>query len=65
MIAMFHDDITWCDQNDCPLVNCMRNPVNIMDRSVPHSYAHFRDCDECQIYCMEMAADAERENCDT
>lgn len=55
-----HDDITWCADYDCALVSCMRNPKNMADPSGVHSFALFRECDECPIYRMEREADAER-----
>ena len=52
--AWFHDDITWCMQQDCPLTDCMRNTKNMMDPSGLHSFAVFRQTDECPIYRMEQ-----------
>ena len=61
LLACMHDDITWCDDNDCPIIGCFRNPKNMMDKTGWHSYAHFRDCDECQIWRMENDAAQNRE----
>lgn len=58
--AWIHDDITWCMDESCPIMDCMRNPKNMMDRSGLHSYAMFRETDECQIYRMEQQAAVER-----
>lgn len=55
-----HDDITWCTQDTCPLINCMRNQKNMEDPSDFHSYAAFDKTDECPIYRMEQLASAER-----
>lgn len=55
-----HDDITWCADNDCPLMNCMRNPKNMANPVGYHSYALFRNTEECPIYLMEQNAEAER-----
>jgi len=59
MIAWMHDDITWCTHSDCPRINCMRNPINMMDRTGLHSYADFRECDECSIYRGEKYMEGE------
>ena len=56
------DDITWCLQNDCPMINCMRNPKNMRDPAGPHSYAAFYETEECPIYVMEKNAEAERDD---
>ena len=56
LLDWFHDDITWCAKPDCPLINCMRNTKNMRDPNGPHSYATFRDTDECPIYQMEQNA---------
>lgn len=47
--AMIHDDICWCAEENCPVINCMRNTVNMMDRSGLHSYALFKGTDMCPI----------------
>lgn len=60
LMAWIHDDITWCMDHSCPIVNCMRNPKNMMDKTGLHSYADFRKCDECVIYMLEQQADMER-----
>ena len=60
ILALIHDDITWCMDSNCPVVCCMRNQKNVMDRSGLHSYADFRNTDECMIYQMERDADIER-----
>ena len=57
-----HDDITWCIDSACPLINCIRNPKNMRDPVGMHSYADFRQTDECQIYRLEQQADMERED---
>lgn len=46
-----HDDITWCIRNNCPMVTCRRNPVNMINRSGLHSYAVFMGTSECPISC--------------
>lgn len=58
--AWIHDDITWCGDGDCPVLSCMRNPKNMMERTGVHSYAMFRETDECPIYQMEQQAAIER-----
>lgn len=62
LIAWMHDDITWCMEDNCPLINCYRNPKNMMDSGGIHSYAMFRETDECEIYRMEQASELERGN---
>ena len=59
--AWIHDDITWCVHNECPMINCFRNPKNMNNHAGLHSYADFRECDECIIYKLEQLADMERE----
>lgn len=63
MLSLFHDDITWC-MSECPIHNCMRNPVNMMDHTGLHSYANFRGTDMCPVYksedgCMHLCAHVE------
>lgn len=58
----FRDDITWCGDHDCPLINCVRNPKNIRNPNALHSFAAFRLTDECPIYQMEQNAAQERED---
>ena len=36
-------DITFC-KNKCDNTRCMRNPANIADKTIPHSFAYFDDC---------------------
>lgn len=63
-LTWIHDDVTWCIDNDCPIINCMRNTKNMMNHAGLHSYANFKETDECPIYRMEQAAAAERgEDC--
>lgn len=64
LMEWIHDDITWCMDSDCPLVGCMRNPKNMASPGGVHSYAAFRETDECPIYVMEQKATAER-GCET
>lgn len=40
------DDITFCADN-CKNKKCFRNPVNIKDRTIPHSYSYLKDTDYC------------------
>lgn len=49
MLAWIHDDITWCMEEDCPMRDCMRNQVNMMDRTGLHSYAMFKGTSECPV----------------
>lgn len=47
--AWIHDDITWCLEENCPVVDCMRNRVNIINRSGLHSFAMFRGTEVCPV----------------
>ena len=47
-VEFVHDDITWCS-SDCPMTDCRRNSVNIINKSVLHSFADFRGSAECMI----------------
>lgn len=59
-MSFIHDDITWCGNSECPIVNCMRNTKNMKDHSGLHSYAAFWQTEECPIYRMEKQAADER-----
>ena len=59
-VNWIHDDITWCIDSECPVVSCMRNPKNMAEKGGCHSYAMFRETDECPIYLMEQQAAIER-----
>ena len=61
LMAWIHDDITWCDDASCPMVGCRRNQHNMMDRTGVHSYALFRNTEECPIYLLEQNMEKERE----
>ena len=50
----FHDDITWCVHDDCPAINCYRNPANMRQRIGFHSYSDFKAAGECSYgECLE------------
>ena len=51
LYSWFADDITWCVRNNCPVMNCRRNPVNMIDRTGLHSYAMFAGTPECPVSC--------------
>ena len=59
-MTWIHDDITWCDDDCCPLINCRRNPKNIANHAGLHSFANFKETEECPIFLMEQAMAAER-----
>ena len=40
-------DITWCMNNDCKEKRCMRNPIHITDRRIPHSFAYCEGTEDC------------------
>lgn len=48
-ISFFLDDITWCAEENCPVISCRRNQVNMINRVGIHSYAMFRGTAECPI----------------
>lgn len=49
MIEWIHDDITWCIEENCPMIQCMRNTVNMIQKRGLHSYAVFKGTSECPI----------------
>lgn len=62
IMSLCHDDITWCIESDCPVKGCVRNTVNMYDRSGLHSYANFKGTSECALKseapCMETCSHA-------
>lgn len=47
-----NDDITFClngGKKECMVVRCERHPSNIVDRSIPHSYAELYMTEYCPI----------------
>lgn len=43
------DDICFClDSKLCGDATCFRNPVNIIHKNIPHSFAHLRSTELCQ-----------------
>ena len=61
ILEWIHDDITWCSHNECMVQNCFRNPINMANHVGLHSYADFRECDECPIYRLEQNTEEERQ----
>ena len=43
---MFGDDITWCI-SDCDNTECFRHQSNMKNKSGLHSYANFKDTNDC------------------
>ena len=41
------DDITFCTAKNCKRKSCLRNEINIRDRSIPHSFSDFWKGDMC------------------
>ena len=39
------EDITFCSKSDCKNTKCERNPKNIKQYWLDHSYAMFTDCE--------------------
>lgn len=48
------DDITFCYAGfageGCDNTNCMRHPSNIINKDIPHSFAMFKDTEDCIDY---------------
>jgi hypothetical protein len=47
------DDITWCD-SECSATDCSRHPHNIKCKTVPHSYAYFKNTEYCPFSKVEV-----------
>lgn len=47
------EDITWCINNKCFFTKCMRNPKNIRNNSIDHSFADFENKKD---YCLKAMA---------
>ncbi len=39
------EDITFCSKSDCKNIKCERNPKNIRQYWLDHSYAMFTECE--------------------
>lgn len=48
---MMIEDITWCTNKKCTLTKCMRNPKNIRNKMINHSFA---DLDGNKRYCLKV-----------
>ena len=42
-----NDDMSFC-MDECKHTECERHPSNIVERSIPHSYMHFKGTEFCQ-----------------
>lgn len=42
---MTSEDITFCSKSDCKNTKCERNPKNIQQYWLDHSFAYFDDCE--------------------
>lgn len=42
---MTSEDITFCSKSDCKNTKCERNPKNIQQHWLAHSYAMFTECE--------------------
>lgn len=47
------DDITFC-LSECKQTDCFRHPSNIQDRTIPHSYADFRETETCPEFAKDI-----------
>ena len=45
------EDITFCSNENCKITVCMRNPKNIKNHDIPHSFA---DLDGNTNYCLKV-----------
>ena len=45
----FHDDITWCINDECPHTECERNIQNRLTKGGYYSAADFRSTEYCLI----------------
>lgn len=45
------DDITFClrGMKDCEVIRCERHPHNIMDKTIPHSFAELYETEYCPL----------------
>ena len=48
------NDITWCG-SECSFKKCFRNPVNMKNRVGLHSYADFKDTNDCILNNVEVS----------
>jgi len=55
-----HDDRTWCADYGCIITECYRNPNNMRNPVGVHSFAVFRETDQCPIYQMEHHMEVEQ-----
>ena len=52
MNKQYHsEDITFCTNKKCTITKCMRNPKNIQNHSINHSFA---DLDGNKDYCLKV-----------
>ena len=49
------DDITFClrGMKDCEVIRCERHPHNIMDKTIPHSFAELYETEYCPLEKVE------------
>jgi hypothetical protein len=47
------DDITWC-ASKCSATNCFRHPTNIKHKAGLHSYAEFKNTEDCPFSRVEV-----------
>ena len=39
------EDVTFCANDKCPMINCCRNQQNIQNFNILHSFAMFTECE--------------------
>ena len=45
----FHDDITWCINDECNHIECERNIFNRLTKGGYYSAANFKDTEYCPL----------------
>lgn len=53
--SWFSDDHTFC-LSECNFVRCWRHPSQIIDHSIPHSFAYLKETPDCELELMKKKA---------
>ena len=56
---MASEDITFCANSKCPIMNCIRHQRNIRNFNILHSFAVFTDCAYMQTITSMREATSE------
>ena len=54
MNEFFSEDRTFCMEDNCENMDCIRNKKHIADRTIPHSYSKFKHTIDCPNSSMEI-----------